>query len=161
MRDASYGDLCTALRKAVARGQPLAVQLLVCVLRRRGMLWETMWARDALGRTPLESARAYASMPPNEAQTEGVWVWRWDAAAGEAGADWATCLRLLERAVNSANVACDGAALTAALSTTTTTTAMNVVGIPPPSGGGGGNLPPPRTAMAARAAVLSKGSGEV
>jgi hypothetical protein len=31
-------------------------------------------ARDALGRTPLESARAYASMPPDEAETEGAWV---------------------------------------------------------------------------------------
>ena len=69
-------------------------------------------ARDASGRTPvgsgrtpLESARAYASMPPDEAETEGAWVrtrWR----AGRAGADWATCLRLLERAAD--DVALDG-----------------------------------------------------
>jgi hypothetical protein len=26
------------------------------------------------GRTPLESVHAYASMPPNEADTEGAWV---------------------------------------------------------------------------------------
>jgi hypothetical protein len=45
--------------------------------------------------------------------------------------DRATCLRLLERAAVAANVARDGAALTAALSTTTTT-ATNVVGIPTP-----------------------------
>ncbi len=50
-----------------------------------------------MGRTPLESARAYASMPPDEAETEGAWVWQLDAVAGGAGADWATCLRLLER----------------------------------------------------------------
>jgi len=56
-----------------------------------------MRARDASGRTPLESARAYASIPPDEAETEGAWVWRWDAAAGGAGANWATCLHLLER----------------------------------------------------------------
>ncbi len=75
-----------------------------------------MRARDPSGRTPLESARAYASMPPEEAETEGAWVRRWDAAAGGAGADWATCLRLLERAA-AADVARDGAALTAASST--------------------------------------------
>ena len=61
-------------------------------------------------------------MPPDEAETEGAWVrtrWR----AGRAGADWATCLRLLERATATAaaavdvDVARDGAASTAALST--------------------------------------------
>ena len=43
-----------------------------------------------------------------------------DAVAGGAGADWATCLSLLERAAAAAaaaDVACDGAALTAASST--------------------------------------------
>jgi hypothetical protein len=43
-----------------------------------------------------------------------------DAVAGGAGADWVTCLRLLERAAAAAaaaDVARDGAALTAALST--------------------------------------------
>ena len=40
-----------------------------------------------------------------------------DAVAGGAGADWATCLRLLERAAAAADVARDGAASTAALST--------------------------------------------
>ncbi len=39
-----------------------------------------------------------------------------DAAAGGARADWVTCLRLLERAA-AADVARDGAALTAASST--------------------------------------------
>ena len=33
--------------------------------------------RDALRRTPLESACAYALMPPNEAEMEGAWVWTW------------------------------------------------------------------------------------
>jgi hypothetical protein len=56
-------------------------------------------------------------MPPNKAETEGAWVWRWDAVAGGAGANWATCLRLLERAATAADVACDGAASTAELST--------------------------------------------
>jgi hypothetical protein len=107
-RDASYGDLCTPLHKAVASGLPIAVQLLVRASRRRGVLREAMLSRDASGRTPLESARTYASMPPDEAETEGAWVRRWDAVAGGAGADWATCLRLLERAA--ANVALDGAA---------------------------------------------------
>ena len=68
------------------------------------------------GHTPLESARAYASMPPDEAETEGAWVrTRWRAA----GADWATCLSLLERAAAAAaaDVARDGAASTAASST--------------------------------------------
>ena len=67
-RDASYGDLPTPLHKAVAGGWPLTVQLLVRALRRRGVIREAMWARDASGRTPLESAGAYASMPPNEAE---------------------------------------------------------------------------------------------
>ena len=41
-----------------------------------------------------------------------------DAVAGGAGADWATCLSLLERAAAAAaDVAPDGAALTAASST--------------------------------------------
>ncbi len=41
-----------------------------------------------------------------------------DAVAGRAGADWATCLSLLERAAATASdVACDGAASTAASST--------------------------------------------
>ena len=73
--------------------------------------------RDALRRTPLESACAYALIPPNKAEMEGAWVRRWDAAAGGAGADWATCLHLLERAATAIDVACDGGALTAASST--------------------------------------------
>ena len=109
VRDASYGDLRTPLHKAVAGGRPLAAQLLVHASRPRGVLWEAMRARDALGRTPLESVRAYTLIPPNEAETEGAWVWRWEAAAGRAGANWATCLRLLEHASAAANVARDGA----------------------------------------------------
>jgi hypothetical protein len=96
-RDASYGNLRTPLHKAMAVGRPLAAQLLVRALRRRGVLREVMRARDASGRTPLESARAYASIPPNEAKTEGAWVRQWDAVVGGAGVDLATCLRLLER----------------------------------------------------------------
>jgi len=39
-----------------------------------------------LGRTPLESVRAYASMPPDEAETEGAWVrTRWRAGLGPIG----------------------------------------------------------------------------
>ncbi len=45
---------------------------------------------------------------------EGAWVQQWDAVAGGAGGDWATCLCLLERAVTATNVACNGVALTAA-----------------------------------------------
>ena len=63
------------------------VQLLICALRRHGVLREAMQVRDASGRTPLESERAYASMPPDEAETEGVWVWWWDAALGRVGAN--------------------------------------------------------------------------
>jgi hypothetical protein len=66
--------------------------------------------RDASRHTQLESARAYASMPPDEAEMEGVWVRWWDTAAGGAGANWATCLHLLESAAAAANVARDGAA---------------------------------------------------
>jgi len=55
-------------------------------------------------------------MPPDEAEMEGAWVRRWDAAAGGAGTDWATCLHLLERAAAAADVARDGAASTAASS---------------------------------------------
>jgi len=116
VRDASYGDLRTPLHKAVAGGRPLEAQLLVHASCRRGVLWEAMRARDVLGRTLLESVIAYASIPPDEAETEGAWLWWWEAAAGGAGADWATCLRLLERASAAANVAGDGAALTAASS---------------------------------------------
>ena len=71
-RDASYGDLRTPLHKAVVGGRPLAAQLLVRASRRRGVLRQAMRARDASGRTPLESARAYASMPPDEAEMEGA-----------------------------------------------------------------------------------------
>ena len=65
---------------------------------------------------PPASYDATAASPPpppaaaacrlDEAETEGAWVRRWDAVAGGAGADWATCLRLLERAA--ADVALDG-----------------------------------------------------
>ena len=61
-RDASYCNLRTPLHKAVAGSQPIMVQLLVRVSCRCSMLWEAMQARDTLGRTPLESARAYTSM---------------------------------------------------------------------------------------------------
>ena len=60
----------------MAGGWPLAVQLLVRASRRRGVLREAMQARDALGHTLLELARAYALMPPDKAETEGVWVRR-------------------------------------------------------------------------------------
>ncbi len=55
-------------------------------------------------------------MPPDEAETEGAWVQRWDAVVGGAGANWATCLRLLELAAAAADVTRDGAASTAASS---------------------------------------------
>jgi len=111
---ASYG---TPLHKAVAGGWPLVAQLLVRASRLCSVLREAMRARDASTRTPLGSARAYASMPPDEAEMEGVWVRRWDAAAGGAGANLATCLHLLERAAAAADVARDGAASTAVSST--------------------------------------------
>jgi len=53
-----------------------------------------------------------ATALPSASYTERAWVRQWDAVAGGAGADWATCLRLLERAA--ADVALDGAASTAA-----------------------------------------------
>ena len=124
-RDASYGDLRTPLHKAVAGGRPLAVQLLmVCASRRRGgrgggALREAMMrARDASGRTPLESARAFASMSPDEAEAERASVRRWDAVAGGAGADWDTCLRLLERAAADDDVARDGESTSTSMTTT-------------------------------------------
>ena len=63
------------------------VQLLVCTSRCRGGLREAMPARDVLGCTLLKSARAYALMPHNKVETEGAWFWRWDVAAGRAGAN--------------------------------------------------------------------------
>ena len=66
--------------------------------------------RDASRHTQLKLARASVSMPPDEAEMEGMWVRQWDAAAGGAGADWATCLHLLESAAAAANVARGGAA---------------------------------------------------
>jgi hypothetical protein len=72
-----------------------------------------MQARDA----SVNSARAYASMPPNEVEMEGVWVWRRDVAAGGAGDNWATCLCLLERATAATDVARNGVASTAGLLT--------------------------------------------
>jgi len=128
-RDASYGDLRTPLHKAVAGGRPLAVQLLiVCASRRRGrggvLRGAMMRARDASGRTPLESARTYASMSPDEAEVERASVRRWDAVAGGAGADWATCLRLLERA------AADDVARDGALTSTSMTTTMGMTPTP-------------------------------
>ena len=97
----------------VAGGRLLAVQLLVRALRCRSLIGEAMQARDA----SVDSARAYASMPPDKAETEGAWVWRWDAAAGGAGDDWVTFLCLLESAAAAAtDVARDGVALTVASS---------------------------------------------
>jgi len=55
-------------------------------------------------------------MPPDEAEMEGAWVRQWDAAAGGAGADWVTCLHLLECAAAAAEVSRDGAASAAASS---------------------------------------------
>ena len=99
----------------VAGGRPLAVQLLVRASRRPGLLREAMQARDV----SVDSARAYALMPPDEADMEGAWVrWR-DAAAGGARANWATCLRLLECATAAADAACNGVALTTASPTLT------------------------------------------
>jgi hypothetical protein len=72
-RDASYGVLRTPLHKAVAGGRPLAAQLLVRASRHRGILREAMRARDASGPIPLESVRTYASIPPDEAETEGAY----------------------------------------------------------------------------------------
>jgi hypothetical protein len=66
---------------------------------------------------PRSSRRAYALIPPNEAETEGAWVRWWDVAAGGAGADWATYLRMLELAAAADDVARDGAASTVASST--------------------------------------------
>ena len=114
--DASYGDLRPPLQKAVDGSWPLTVQLRVRTSGRHGVLREAMRARDASGRTLLESARANASMPPDEAETEGAWVWRWDVAAGGAGANWATFLHLLERTTATANVARDSSTSSAALS---------------------------------------------
>jgi hypothetical protein len=88
-------------------------------------------ARDASGRTPLESARAYASSgrgapfssrraltprcPTTRRKRRGHGFGR---GVGGAGADWATCLSLLERAAAAAaDVARDSAASTAASST--------------------------------------------
>ncbi len=74
-----------------------------------------MQVRDAL----VVLACTYATMPPEEAETERAWVFLRDAAAGGAGANWATCLRLLERATAAANVARNGVALTTASPTLT------------------------------------------
>ncbi len=72
---------------------------------------------DATAASPPHPAAA-AARRLDEAETEGAWVRRWDAVAGGAGADWATCLRLLERAdAAAADVSRDGAASTAASST--------------------------------------------
>ena len=93
-------------------------------------------ARDASGRTPLESARTYASSgwgtprsrrrvltprcPPTRRKRRGRGFGR---GGGRGVADWATCLSLLERAAAAAaaaataDVARDGAALMAASST--------------------------------------------
>ena len=117
VKDASYGNLRTPLHKAEAGGWPLAAQLLVRTLRRHGVVREAMRAKDASGCTPLESAHADALIPIDEVETEGVWVWRWDAVVGRTGATWVTCLHLLERATTAADVAHDGAAATAASST--------------------------------------------
>jgi len=108
-RDNSYGNLRTPLHKAMAGGRPLVAQQLVRASHHRGVLWEAMRARDASGCTPLKLARAYASIPSDKAETERAWVRWWDAAAGGAGTDWATCLHLLERAATAADVARDGA----------------------------------------------------
>ncbi len=57
---------------------------------------------DATAASPPHPAAA-AARRLDEAETEGAWVRRWDAVAGGAGADWATCLRLLERAAAAAS----------------------------------------------------------
>jgi len=102
-RDLSFGDKKTPLHKAVAGGRPLAVQLLLNSLRQRDhhqqyLLTEALQAKDASGLTPLQLARQFTSMDPEELEQERQSVRRWDVVAGGTSADWDTCLCLLEGA---------------------------------------------------------------
>ena len=58
---------CPPPAAIVAGGRPLVVQPLVRTSRCHGLLQEAMQVRDA----SFNSTHAYASMPPDEAETEG------------------------------------------------------------------------------------------
>ncbi|KAL9186388.1 hypothetical protein ACHAXT_005626 [Thalassiosira profunda] len=109
-QDASFGDQKTPLHKAVAGGRPLAVQLLLNALTRRGLQAEALEIRDASGLTPLELARQFASLDPEEVEHEKQSLRRWDVVAGGSAADWDACLQLLEGAASSISVAEEGTA---------------------------------------------------
>lgn len=57
-----------------------------------------METRDSSGSTPLELAKQFASLVPDDIERERQSVRRWDVVAGGTGADWDACLRLLEGA---------------------------------------------------------------
>jgi len=77
---------------------------------------ERVWKTKRPGAHPAQDgARIRLDAPRRGGNGRGVGS---DAVAGGAGADWATCLRLLERAdAAAADVSRDGAAATAASST--------------------------------------------
>ena len=81
-----------------------------------------------VGAHPTQVGALTPQCPLMRQTRRGHGFWRWDVAAAGEGADWATCLRLLEHAAATAAVTCDGASSTASLSTTTTMTA-SLVGI--------------------------------
>lgn len=94
-KDESFGDLKTPLHKAVAGGRPVAVQLLLMHLNKRGLLLSGLAAVDSQGLTPLESAKQFTTLNNEELENEKCSVRRWDNIAG-GPADWKRCQTLLE-----------------------------------------------------------------
>ena len=121
-QDTSFGDKKTPLHKAIAGGRPLAVQLLLNLLKERELLQKALGMKDASGVTPLQLAKYYENMNADELECERQSVRRWDVVAGECSADWETCLRLLEGATSSTT--------SITTSTTTSTTTSELIDVP-------------------------------
>ena len=100
-QDSSFGDLRTPLHKAVAGGRPLAVQLLLDALKRRKLLQDGLFAKDAQNLTPLNLARQFTALDAADLEKERLSLRRWDSVAGGTHADWKTCQLLLEGALSS------------------------------------------------------------
>jgi hypothetical protein len=112
-KDTSFGDEMTPLHKAAAGGRYMAVQLVLEALRGRGrsihsiptlvmdftttgqgsLISVALYAKDSVGRTPLEVAKELSKIQDEERES----VARWDGVAGNI-ADWDKCVDLLQTA---------------------------------------------------------------
>lgn len=110
-KDTSFGDEMSPLHKAAAGGRYMAVQLVLEALRGRSihsiptldmdltttgqdsLISVALYAKDSVGRTPLEVAKELSKIQEEERES----VARWDGVAASI-ADWDKCVDLLQTA---------------------------------------------------------------